>query len=86
MDDLEGSESIGTVTHYFPHLQVAAVTLRAALRRGDRVHIRGHTTDLVQVVDSIEVAHTAVDEAEHGQEVGIHVDDRVREHDRVYRA
>lgn len=86
MDDLEDTDAIGTVTHYFSHLGVAAVTLEATLRKGDRIHIRGHTTDLVQVVDSMEVGHGQVEEAGHGQEVGIRVDGHVREHDRVYRA
>lgn len=86
MDADEGADPIGIVTHYFSHLGVAAVSLEATLRKGDRIHIRGHTTDLVQVVDSMEVGHGQVEEAGHGQEVGIHVDSHVREHDRVYRA
>jgi putative protease len=85
MCEHKGTDAIGTVTHYFSHLQVAAVTLDAALHRGDRIHIRGHTTDLVQDVDSMELGHTAVEAAGRGQEVGIHVEGKVHEHDRVFR-
>ena len=41
------AEAIGTVTHWFGHLSVAGVRLTAPLAVGDRIHIRGHTTDLV---------------------------------------
>ena len=51
-------QAVGTVTHYFGHLSVAAVTLTDTLRIGDRIHITGHTTDFEQTVDSMEVEHS----------------------------
>jgi putative protease len=50
----------------------------------DRVHIKGHTTDITQTVDSMEYEHQHVDAASAGQSVGIKVKDHVREHDIVY--
>jgi putative protease len=79
------AEAIGTVTHYFGHLSVAAVELSDRLRIGERVHIQGHTTDLAQTVDSMEVDHQHVDEAGPGDDVALKVDDHVREHDRIFR-
>jgi putative protease len=55
------------------------------LRTGDTVHIRGHTTDYYQRVDRIELDHRELDAAMPGQAVGLHVAQRVREHDVVYR-
>jgi putative protease len=79
-------EKIGRVTHYFSKLGVAAIEIQhGKLRRGDRIHIVGHTTDLEQVVDSMEIDRHPVDEAGEGQSVGIRVDDHVREHDDVYK-
>jgi len=78
------SEAIGRVTHYYSHLSVAAVSLDAPLRMGDRVHIKGHTTDLVQSVDSMEVDHKRVDRAAPGDDVALRVEEHVREHDRIY--
>jgi translation elongation factor EF-1alpha len=78
-------QAIGTVTHYFSHLSVAAVTLTDTLRVGDRIHIHGHTTDLEQTVDSMEVDHAHVQSAGPGDDVALHVDDHVRDHDRIYR-
>lgn len=79
------ADAIGRVTHYFSHLSVAAVTLTAPLKVGDRIHVRGHTTDLVQAVASMEVEHRRVEEARPGDDVALAVDDHVREHDLVYR-
>ena len=79
------AEAIGTVTHYFGHLSVAAVDLSDTLRVGDRVHIQGHTTDLALTVDSMEVDHQAVEEARPGDDVALKVSDHVREHDRIFR-
>ncbi len=79
------SEAIGTVTHWFGHLSVAAVSLTAPLAVGDRIHVRGHMTDLVQLVRSMEVDHRKVERAVPGDDVALAVDEHVREHDRVYR-
>jgi putative protease len=79
------AEAIGTVTHYFSHLSVAALSLTAPLAVGDRIHIRGHTTDLVQTVESMEIEHRRVERANPGDDVAIKVVDHVREHDRVFR-
>ena len=78
-------DAIGTVTHYFGHLSVAAVTLTDTLSTGDRIHIVGHTTDLEQTVDSMEVEHAKVESAEPGDDVALAVKDHVREHDRIFR-
>ena len=81
----EPEQAIGTVTHYFSHLSVAAVTLSDTLRVGDRIHIQGHTTDLEQTVESMEVDHAKVDSAGPGDDVALQVSDHVREHDRIFR-
>jgi len=78
-------DAIGTVTHYFGHLSVAAVTLTDALRTGDRIHIIGHTTDLEQTVESMEVEHAKVESAGPGDDVALAVKDHVRGHDRIFR-
>jgi putative protease len=76
---------IGTVTHYFGHLSVAAVSLTDTLRVGDRIHIAGHTTDLEQTVESMEVEHAKVESAGPGDDVALQVKDHVREHDHIFR-
>jgi putative protease len=78
-------DAIGQVTHYYGHLSVAAVSLKEPLAVGEKIHIRGHTTDMVQEVTSMEVEHAGVDSAGPGDDVALKVDDHVREHDSIFR-
>lgn len=80
------AEAIGTVTHYFGHLSVAAVSLTAPLAVGERIHIVGHTTDVTETVRSMEIDHQPVEQASPGDDVAINVTEHVREHDRIFRA
>lgn len=78
-------KEVGRVTHYFSKISVAAVELTDTLAVGDTIHIQGHTTDFTQTVESIQIEHESVEQAEAGQAIGIKVKDRVREHDKVYK-
>jgi putative protease len=75
---------VGKVTHYYAKIGVAALGLEGHLRAGDKVHIVGHTTDLVQTVASLEIEHGKVDAAGPGDDVAIKVDDKVRDGDEVF--
>ena len=76
---------IGTVTHYWSHLHVAGVTITdGALHKGDRIHVRGHTSDFIQDVGSMQIDHETVDEAKAGDQIGLRVSEHAREHDTVY--
>jgi putative protease len=76
---------VGKVTHYFTRIGVAVVELKAPLAVGDRILIKGATTNLEQVVESMQIEHKDVQCAEAGQSIGLKVRDRVREKDVVYR-
>jgi Elongation factor Tu domain 2 len=79
-------ERIGVVTHYFSHLSVATLRLDSGtLRVGDVIHIRGHTTDLSQRVESLEVNHAPVTEVGPNEDFGLKVVGHAREHDVVYK-
>jgi putative protease len=75
---------VGRVTHYYSKAGVAVVELEDTLRKGDTIHIKGHTSDWVQKVESIQIEHQDIEEASRGQVVGIKVRDHAREHDVVY--
>ncbi|MEE9285746.1 MAG: translation elongation factor-like protein [Dehalococcoidia bacterium] len=75
---------IGRVSTFFATPVVAGIDLTAPLRVGDRLHIKGHTTDLELMVESMQVDNAAVGEAQAGASVGVKVPDRVRPGDRVY--
>lgn len=77
-------KEIGKIFSYFSKAGVAAIKLTGKLKVGDKVHIRGHTTDFEQEVDSMQIENKAVDEAGEGDDVGIKVDDKVRPSDTVF--
>ena len=76
---------IGEVIHYYSRAEVAALKLEAPLRLGDRVHVLGHTTDLMATVESMEIDRKQIDSAQPGDDVAIKITGRVREGDIVYR-
>ena len=79
-------ERIGVVTHYYSHLSVATMRLvSGTLRVGDVIHIRGHTTDFGQRVESLEVNHAPANEVGPNDDFGLKVVDHAREHDVVYK-
>ena len=78
-------EEVGNVTHYFARIGVAVVELSGTILVGDRVQIKGMTTDIEQIVDSMQIEHSSVKKAEAGQSIGLKVADRVREGDTIYK-
>jgi hypothetical protein len=72
---------VGTVTHYFPHVNAAVIKLKAPLSVGEKVKIKGHTTDFIQEVTSMQIDRVPINSAKKGQEIGLLVDSRVRQHD-----
>ncbi len=76
---------VGTVTHYFNHLHVAALDITdGELHTGDTIHIKGHTSDFEQKVESMQIEHESVEVARSGDQIGIKVIEHAREHDTVY--
>lgn len=76
---------LGEVEDYYGKVGVIAVTLKDALSSGDTIRVKGHTTDIVQKVESMQIAHAAISAAKAGDPVGIKMNDRCRKGDKVYR-
>ena len=76
---------VGTVSHYFTHIEVGVIELRAPLKQGDRIRIVGASTNFEQTVGSMQIEHRVVTEAGSGDAIGLKVADRVRQGDTVYR-
>lgn len=81
----EELQEVGKVAHFFARISVAVVELKAPISVGDRIIIKGSTTNLEQTVESMEIEHEKVARAEAGQSIGLKVNDRVRENDVVYK-
>jgi hypothetical protein len=75
---------LGRVEDFYAHINVVALTLQKPLRVGDKIHILGHTTNLEQTVDSMQINHQSVTEAKIKDAIGIKVKSRVRRRDYVF--
>ena len=79
-------KEVGVVTHYFSNAQVAAVEItKGDLAISDVIHIKGHTTDFTQKIESMQLEHEAVEKAKKGTSIGIRVNEHARVHDIVYK-
>jgi putative protease len=82
---MEGLTEVGRITHYYSKIGVAVIQLRAPLKVGEAILIKGATTNVEQTVDSMQIEHRNVESAEPGQSIGLKVKGRVREDDVVYK-
>lgn len=85
MPKAAGKKKVGEVFTYFSNVGVAGIKLTDTLKVGDKIAIQGHTTNIEQTVDSMQIDRAPVKEAKKGTEIGIKVPDRVRRNDVVYK-
>ncbi len=79
-------KEIGKITHYFSKINVGILELsKGTLQVGDTIHIKGHTSDFYQKIESMQLEHDPVDKAKSGEPVGIKVENSVRENDVVFK-
>jgi putative protease len=76
---------VGKVSDFFAKPVVAGIQLTGTLRVGDKIHIKGHTTDLELIVESMQIERVDIIEGKPGDAIGIKVPDRVRPGDAVYK-
>jgi putative protease len=79
-------EEVGRITHYFTRLNVGVIEItKGELKLGETIHIKGHTTDLYQKVESLQIEHKSVSSVKKGESAGLGTKEHVREGDIVYR-
>ena len=79
-------EKIGRITHYFTKISVGVIEIsKGSLKVGDKIRIKGATSDFKQKVASMQIEHEKVEEAKAGQSIGLKVKEHVREQDKVYK-
>lgn len=77
---------VGKVTHYFNKIGVAVIEITDdEINIGDVIHIKGHTTDFQQTVNSMQIEHKPIEKAKKGDSIGLKVDSVVHENDKVYK-
>ncbi len=82
---MEERREIGRITHYYPKISVAVVELKAPLSVGDKILIKGSTTNFEQITESMQIEHKDIQTADAGKSIGLKVKDKVRVGDIVYK-
>ncbi len=78
-------EEVGKVTHYFSRIGVGAIALSGELKLGDKIRIKGATTDFEQLVESMQIEGKPVERAGPGDSIGLKLNERARAGDVVYK-
>lgn len=78
-------KQVGTVDHFFSNISVSMIKLSDALKVGDKIHIKGNTSDFTQVLSSMQIDRVSAQEAKAGDLISIKVEQRVRKDDIVYK-
>jgi len=79
-------DQVGVVINFYAKPGVAAVKMtRGTIKKRDILKYKGHTTDFTEAVSSMEIENQSVEKAQEGDFVGVKVQERVRENDKVYR-
>lgn len=76
---------IGKITHYFNGIGVGIIELTDAFKAGEKIHVKGASTDFEQVVSSMQIDRKEIGEAKAGDAIGVKTDQKVREGDLVYK-
>ena len=76
---------IGKDVNYYTNLEVGIIELSATLKVGDKIKIKGTTTDFEQNIASMQIEHEKVQEAKKGKSIGLKVKKHVRQNDVVYK-
>jgi len=78
-------KQIGAVDHFFSNISVGMIKLTDALKVGDRIRIKGNTSDFTQDISSMQIDRVPAQEAKAGDLISIKVEQRVRKDDIVYK-
>jgi len=79
-------ELVGKITHYFGKIEVGIVEItKGDLNVGEKIHIKGSSTDFEQTIDSMQIEHQQIDKAKKGDVIGLKVKEKAKEGDEVYK-
>ena len=76
---------VGTVTHFYDKIGVAVINVLSPIKVGDRIKVSGHDKEFEQEIASMQVEHQNIQAAKKGNDVGMKMDQAVKDGDEVYK-
>lgn len=77
-------DQIGKITHFYSKLGVGIIKLTKGLKVGDTIQVKGNTSDFKQKIEEIQLDHKSIEKGEKGQEIGVKLNEKVRDGDVVF--
>ncbi|MAG20373.1 translation elongation factor-like protein [archaeon] len=84
MTEEDLGKKVGIITSYFSKVKVGIIKVESPIKKGDKIRIKGTTTDFEQSIDSMQIDHEEIEKTKKGDEIGLKVKDKVRPNDTVY--
>jgi len=76
---------VGDITHYYDKIGVAVVDVKAPIQVGDKIKITG-SNEFEQEITSMQIEHENVEKAKKGDQIGMKMDQPVKEKDEIFKA
>lgn len=77
---------VGKITHYFGKISVAVIEITdEPLSIGDKIHIKGISTDFSDEVTSMQIENQPVEQAKKGDSIGLKVKEKAKNGDIIYK-
>lgn len=76
---------VGNVIHYYDKIGVAVIDVLASTKVGDKIKFTG-SNEFEQEISSMQVEHKNIEKAKKGDQIGLKVDQAVKEKDEVFKA
>ena len=80
-----GKKLVGEIKHFFDKINVAIIELSDDLDEGENISIEGHETKIEQPASSMQIDRKPVQHAHKGQAIGLKVEGKVKEGDKVFK-
>ena len=78
------TEPAGEITHYFGKAMVAVVRLNDRIKNGDKILVKGTTTEFTMIVKGLRnEAEQEIEEGQKGELVAFRTDDKARPGDKI---
>jgi len=77
-------KQIGVVDHFYSNISVCMIKLTDGLKVGDKIRIKGNTSDLTQEIASMQINRVPAQEAKTGDLISVKVEQKVRKDDAVF--
>jgi U32 family peptidase len=76
---------VGKIIHFYPKISVAVIELEDVLKVGDKIYVEKGEESFEQVVDSMQVEHKSIQEANKGESIGLKLKEITKEGARVFK-